>query len=75
MIPKAHFGYGHDGFVLEALEMLPNNTLLVGIHGQTKLLEFQAIDLATCEAVLGVGIPTKHNDVEGIAWPAKVCAK
>jgi len=59
----------------EALEMLPNNTLLVGIHGQTKLLEFQAIDLATCEAVLGVGIPTKHNDVEGIAWPAKACAK
>jgi hypothetical protein len=59
----------------EALEMLPNNTLLVGIHGQTKLLEFQAIDLATCEAVLGVGIPTNYDDMEGIAWPAKACAK
>jgi hypothetical protein len=59
----------------EALEMLPNNTLLVGIHGQTELLEFQAIDLATCETVLGVGIPTKYDDVEGIAWPAKACAK
>jgi hypothetical protein len=59
----------------EALEMLPNNTLLVGIHGQTKLLEFQAIDLATCETVLGVGIPTRYDDIEGIAWPVKACAK
>ena len=59
----------------EALEMLPDNTLLVGIHGQTKLLEFQAIDLATCETVLGVGIPTDYDDMEGIAWPAKACAK
>lgn len=59
----------------EALEMLPNNTLLVGIHGQTKLLEFQAIDLTTCETVLGVGIPTHYDDMEGIAYPVQACAK
>jgi hypothetical protein len=59
----------------EALEMLPNNTLLVGIHGQTKLLELQAIDLTTCETVLGLGIPTDNDDMEGIAWPVKACTE
>jgi hypothetical protein len=59
----------------EALEMLPDNTLLVGIHGQKKLLDFQVINLETCETVIGVGIPTEYDDVEGIAWPAKVCSQ
>ena len=59
----------------EALEMLPNNTLLVGMHGQKKLLDFQVIDLETCKTIIGVGIPTEYDDVEGIAWPAKACTK
>jgi len=58
----------------EALEMLPNNLLLIGVHGEKNILAFEIIDLATCDLVQGVGIPTKYNDIEGIAWPEKACA-
>lgn len=59
----------------EALEMLPDNRLLLGVHGNKNILEFEVMDLATCELVQGVGIPTDYDDVEGIAWAAKACAK
>ena len=58
----------------EALEMLPDNQLLLGIHGNKKILDFKVMDLSTCDLVPGVGIPTDYDDVEGIAWPAKGCA-
>jgi len=59
----------------EGLEMLPNNTLLIGVHGQNHLLDFKVIDLASCDIVAGVGIPTEqYDDVEGIAYPEKACA-
>jgi hypothetical protein len=59
----------------EALEMLPDNRLLIGVHGQTHLLDFKIIDLASCEIVAGVDIPTEqYDDVEGIAYPEKACA-
>ena len=54
--------------------MLPDGTLLLGRHGSEKLLEFQSLDLETCETVMGVGISTESDDVEGIAWPATACA-
>jgi hypothetical protein len=59
----------------EALEMLPDNRLLIGVHGKQNLLEFEVIDIDTCDLVQQVGIPTDYDDVEGIAWPTKACAK
>ncbi len=58
----------------EALEMLPNNLLLIGVHGEKNIFDLKIIDLGTCDLVQGVGIPTKYNDIEGIAWPEKACA-
>jgi len=71
--------YKYDGHTLdfacdlpghtEALEMLPDNHLLIGVHGKSNILDFQVMDLATCNLVQGVSIPTSdYNDVEGIAW-------
>lgn len=58
----------------EALEMLPDNLLLVGVHGKNKILEFKVMDLITCDWTEGVGISTDYDDVEGIAWSAaKAC--
>jgi hypothetical protein len=58
----------------EAIEMLPNNFLLLGIHGNRNILNFKIMDLATCVLLPGAGVPTNYNDVEGIAWPAnKAC--
>ncbi|EDN72822.1 hypothetical protein BGS_0480 [Beggiatoa sp. SS] len=59
----------------EALEMLPDNQLLLGVHGNKHILNFEIMDLTTCDLVQGVGIPTDYNDVEGIAWPEKACAE
>jgi len=59
----------------EALEILPDDSLLLGIHGEGKILQFQAFNVETCEIVFGVDIPTSPtvNDVEGIAWPINAC--
>jgi len=61
----------------EALEMLPDGSLLLGIHGERKILQFQAINLETCEIVFGLDVPTNAtiNDVEGIAWPINLCSQ
>ena len=61
----------------EALEMLPDGSLLLGIHGAKKIIQFQALNIETCEIVYGVDIPTKPgiNDVEGIAWPINACSQ
>jgi len=60
----------------EALEMLPDGSLLLGIHGVAKIIQFQALNVETCEIVFGVDIPTLPgiNDVEGIAWPKQACS-
>ena len=60
---------------VEALEMLPDGKLLLGIHGNNSILPFQAINVETCEIVFSAGLPTKnYDDIEGIAWPEKACA-
>ncbi len=61
----------------EALEMLPDGSLLLGIHGERKILQFQALNLETCEIVFGLDVPTDAtiNDVEGIAWPINLCSQ
>ncbi len=60
----------------EALEMLPDDTLLLGIHGNKKVVKFKAFNVETCEITFDVDIPTSPtvNDVEGIAWPMKACS-
>ncbi len=61
----------------EALEILPDGALLLGIHGEEKIIQFQAFNPETCEIVFGVDIPTSPtiNDVEGIAWPINLCSQ
>jgi len=61
----------------EALEILPDGTLLLGIDGEEKIIQFQAFNPETCEIVFGVDIPTSPtiNDVEGIAWPINACSQ
>ena len=61
----------------EALETLPDGSLLLGIHGEEKIIQFQAFNVETCEIVFGVDIPTSSavNDVEGIAWPINTCQR
>jgi hypothetical protein len=60
---------------VEALEMLPDGKLLLGIHGNKSILPFQAINVETCEIVFRAGLPTEnYDDIEGIAWPEKACA-
>jgi YD repeat-containing protein len=61
---------------IEALEMLPDNRLLLGVHNDNTL-SIHALDLDSCELQsiplnLGpdIGQPL---DIEGIAWP-KLCA-
>ncbi|MEK8018795.1 MAG: WD40 repeat domain-containing protein [Candidatus Parabeggiatoa sp.] len=52
----------------EAIETLPDGSLLLGIHGEEKILQFQAFDVETCSLGESVDIPTSSfNDVEGIA--------
>ncbi|MEK8019256.1 MAG: fibrinogen-like YCDxxxxGGGW domain-containing protein [Candidatus Parabeggiatoa sp.] len=61
---------------IEALEMLPDGKLLLGIHGNRNILPFQAINVETCEIVFRAGLPTRnYDDIEGIAWPEKACAE
>ncbi|MDM8560730.1 hypothetical protein [Candidatus Parabeggiatoa sp. HSG14] len=61
----------------EALEILPDGTLLLGIHGKEKIIEFQGFNTETCKIIFGVDIPTSNtiNDVEGIAWPINLCSQ
>jgi len=58
---------------IEALDSLPDDSLLFGIHGKTNLL-LGAIDVTNCQIIAEKEIATDYNDVEGIAWPAKACA-
>jgi hypothetical protein len=60
----------------EALEMLPDNHLLIGVHGNQNILDFQVMDLASCNFNLEASakIATDYNDVEGIAWPKQACS-
>ncbi|MDM8561480.1 XDD3 family exosortase-dependent surface protein [Candidatus Parabeggiatoa sp. HSG14] len=65
---------------IEAIDMAPNDSLIIGYHGCETLPVFAKLDPATCEltataelkipydGILG-GIP----DIEGIAWPCPIC--
>lgn len=53
---------------IEALDTLPDDSLIFGIHGKNRLL-LGGINPETCEIIASQNIVTDYNDVEGIAWP------
>jgi len=58
---------------IEALDTLPDDTLLFGIHNKTSL-PLGAIDVTTCQIIAKQEIATDYNDVEGLAWSAFSCS-
>jgi pimeloyl-ACP methyl ester carboxylesterase len=53
----------------EAIEMLPDGNILLGIHGNKGVTQFQSLNPVTCEQVADFTIFTEdYNDIEGIAW-------
>ncbi|MFK5971096.1 MAG: S8 family serine peptidase [Candidatus Marithrix sp.] len=52
----------------EALEILPDGRLLVGMHGESNLLPYKVVNAQTCQIEDGGSIATGFDDVEGIAW-------
>ena len=58
---------------IEALEMLPDGILLIGVQNRPGVRQLEAIDVETCEIVLGVGIPSEYNEIRGLAWPRNAC--
>ena len=58
----------------QALEMLPNNILLIGGHEKKNVLKFKLMNLATCQLIQEIDVPTEYDDLQGMAWPAKACA-
>jgi len=59
----------------EALELLPDDILLMGIH-KDKSFSLQAFNAKTCQIATEINIPTNpFDDVEGIALPVAACAQ
>ena len=58
----------------EALEMMPDGLLLMGID-KDKSFSLHAYDAKACEVVIEADMPTNQfDDVEGIALPVQACA-
>ena len=57
-----------QGKSIEALEMAPNNTLLVGLHGKRSLLQLNVLSIEPCFILKSREIASEHNDIEGIAY-------
>jgi len=53
---------------IEALDILPDDTLILGLHGRNSL-PLGVIDVNTCQIIAETEIATQYDDVEGIAWP------
>ena len=56
------------GQEIEALDTLPDGSLVFGIHGKRNLT-LGAINPETCKITAAQQITTDYNDIEGIAWP------
>jgi RHS repeat-associated protein len=57
----------------EALEMMADGLLLIGVH-KDKTLSLHAFDPNACTVVAGKDIPMgKYDDIEGIALPINAC--
>jgi len=57
-----------QGKSIEALEMMPNNTLVVGLHGKRNLLQLNVMSLDPCFISKSQEIASEYNDIEGIAY-------
>ena len=57
-----------QGKSIEALEMMPNNTLVVGLHGKRNLLQLNVLSVEPCFISKSQEIASEHNDIEGIAY-------
>ncbi|RKZ45542.1 MAG: hypothetical protein DRR00_26415 [Candidatus Parabeggiatoa sp. nov. 3] len=57
-----------QGKSIEALEMIPNNTLVVGLHGKRNLLQLNVMSLDPCFISKSQEIASEYNDIEGIAY-------
>ena len=57
---------------IEALDTLPDDTLIFGRHGNGNL-PLGVMDVTNCQILAEQKITTHYNDVEGIAWPTKTC--
>ncbi len=51
---------------IEALDTLPDDTLIFGLHGKNNL-PLGVIDVSTCQITANTEIVTNYDDVEGIA--------
>jgi hypothetical protein len=61
---------------IEALETLPDDSLLFGFHGIDSILNVGAVNVQNCQLIAQEKLPAvPYNDVEGIAWPTKACAQ
>ena len=56
------------GKSVEALEMAPNNTLLVGLHGKRSLLQLDVLSVEAGFILENSETVSEHNDIEGIAY-------
>jgi len=56
------------GIEIEALDTLPDDTLIFGLHNKNSL-PLGVIDVVNCQIIAEKEIPTGYDDVEGIAWP------
>ena len=52
---------------IEAMDTLPDDTLLFGFHGNANL-RLGAMDVPNCQIIVKKEIATDYNDVEGISW-------
>lgn len=57
---------------VEAMDTLPNDTLIFGFHGNVNL-SIGVLDVQNCQIVAAQGITTDYNDVEGVAWSWSIC--
>jgi hypothetical protein len=55
------------GQEIEALDTLPDDTLVFGFHGKRNL-SLGALNPETCKIIASQQIYTYYNDIEGIAW-------
>jgi WD40 repeat protein len=56
------------GLEIEALDTLPDDTLIFGLHGKNSL-PIGVIDVTNCQIVAETEVITQYSDVEGLAWP------
>jgi secreted trypsin-like serine protease len=59
---------------IEAMETLPDDSLIFGFHG-SHTLTFGVVNVPTCQMAMKTELTTPYNDVEGIAWPTKACVE